>query len=77
MIFNITTTQYEFSHGKRPKGRGYWAFGFMNSPFHPRSLLKDVGEPWFAPGDILYSEALRMAKEEAKRRKTHEIIVLP
>ena len=26
----ISTTAYRFSHGKRPSGRGYWAFVFKD-----------------------------------------------
>lgn len=26
----VGTAQYEFAHGKKPRGTGYWAFNFFN-----------------------------------------------
>jgi len=39
MAIEFTTSRYRMSHGKEPRGEGYWAFEFSWSP-----------EPQFAPG---------------------------
>lgn len=59
------TTQYQFSHGRQPKGRGSWAFFFDK---------KMQGEAFWTPGNTSYSEAKRLVKEEVARRygKDHE-----
>ena len=72
----VRTTEYEFSHGRRPSGRGYWAF-----------QIGEVPEPWFATtteamlarGDtsFSYSEAKQLALKEAQRQGAWSINVLP
>ncbi len=72
----VRTTDYEFSHGKRPSGRGYWAFQIGDDP-----------EPWWpttteamlARGDtsISYSEAKQLALKEAQRQGAWSISILP
>lgn len=58
MTPEIRTHEFEFVHGRRPSGRGGWAFFFG-----------DATEPEWAPGGgQLYSEAKRWAIAEAKRR---------
>jgi len=49
--------EYERAHGKKPSGRGTWAFFFPGDT-----------ESWFPPGNTLYTEAKRLAKAEAIRR---------
>lgn len=49
----VSTTAYEFSHGKKPSGRGYWAFVFRDSS------NQEVTE--FLPGSTLYGEAKKWA----------------
>lgn len=58
----FNTTEFQFSHGHTPRGRGSWAFYF------------GTDEPWFAPGSMLYQEAKKMAKQEAKRRGFNGVI---
>lgn len=53
----VVTTQYVFSHGKMPRGRGHW--GFWIRPYHRAPDRKS--ELWFAPGELLYSEAREQA----------------
>lgn len=51
----ISTHEYEFAHGRLPRGRGSWAF--------------QMGKAlWWAQGSHLYSEACRQARVEAQRR---------
>lgn len=60
MKLEVTTTKYEFAHGKKPRGRGSWVFEFQT----------ELGwsEPWWAPGSLIYSEAKKLAVEEGKAR---------
>lgn len=56
--------QYVRAHGKNPSGRGLWAFFFPGDT-----------TPWFTPGAILFTEARRLAKEEAARRGQYRCVV--
>lgn len=55
VVFDTMT--YEFSHGKKPRGHGMWAFHFQHAP-------KD--EFWFCPVECTYMEAKKWAREQAK-----------
>jgi hypothetical protein len=60
-MMNITTTQFEFAHGKKPRGRGSWFFFFDGN--------KDVTDAAFtfqSAGNMPYGEALRDAKAMAR-----------
>lgn len=61
--FEVQTDYYEFAHGKKPKGRGYWAFEFREAG--------GWSEPFFVSGNKLYSEAKREAQVEGMRRGAH------
>ena len=61
--FEVRTDYYEFAHGKRPSGRGYWAFEFREAG--------GWSEPFFVSGSKLYSEAKREAQAEGMRRGAH------
>ena len=50
MNIEFDTTQYEFSHGKPPRGRGAWAFAIKDDNDKP-------GEPRFIAGSMTYGEA--------------------
>ncbi len=53
----VITRRYERSHGKKPRGGSHWAFYF-----------DDIGgDPIFAPGRMNYADAVKWAKEEAKK----------
>ena len=52
------TTEYRFSHGKEPRGRGSWAF----APY--RDLPADHPLLFFTPS-MTYAEAKRYAREKA------------
>ncbi len=57
----ISTTSYEFAHGRKPRGRGYWFFFFDGN--------QDVTNRAFtfqSAGNMPYSEALRDAKAMAR-----------
>ena len=60
------TSKFEFSHGRKPKGFGYWAFWIESS----------MGStPWSFRG--LYSEACKSAKRTAQKFNATQITVLP
>ena len=52
MTVRFDTTQYEFSHGHKPRGAGMWAFRnkYTNEP------------PIFTPHRYTYSEAKKWAR---------------
>lgn len=52
----FSTAEFEFSHGKKPRGFGYWAFFFGRNP---------NAEAVFAPRGT-FAEAKRWAAKEAK-----------
>ena len=56
----FNTREYEFSHGRTPRGRGSWAF------FFDRSM--PVDQAFWTPGSTTYAEAKKMARDEARRR---------
>lgn len=77
MKARVDTSQYELSHGKKPRGIGSWAFMFG------RKCRSGFGEVWWAkhPNSgvythILYGEAKRLAQVEAKRRGVTVVYVL-
>jgi len=53
----VETNRYERSHGKKPRGYGRWAFYFDDKG----------GEPIFTPKAMSYTDAVKWAKEEAKK----------
>jgi hypothetical protein len=60
----VNTTQFEFSHGKAPKGRGSWAF-----------KLGARAELFWHNGT--FTEARKAAKAEARRVGVHWVEVQP
>jgi len=62
----VSSREFELSHGKRPSGRGYWAF-----------RIGSAREPFWIAGDLPYSEAKKRALQEAQRRGSYEISVCP
>jgi len=61
----VETNRYERSHGKKPRGYGRWAFYFDDRG----------GEPIFTPKTMNYSDAVKWAKEEAKKAGKEYIYV--
>ena len=60
----VDTTQYEASHGKAPRGIGYWAFQIGD-------------EEWFYGCLTSYSNAKKAAQVIANQKKVITISVLP
>ena len=42
MKTKISTTQYEFSHGRKPRGRGHWAFSVNGAVLWKEGLLSEA-----------------------------------
>ena len=42
MKTRFDTTQYQFSHGRKPRGRGRWAFGVNGAAIWKRGLLSEA-----------------------------------
>ena len=61
MTVSISTSSYEFSHGKKPKGCGTWAFLIGKEQF------------WF--NNMMYSEAKKQAVKQAKELNIFSIKV--
>jgi hypothetical protein len=61
MPFTFITDEYEFSHGRTPRGRGSWAFSIHRNP--------DVmGNDILWSPSMTYADAKRWAKAEAAKR---------
>lgn len=65
----IYTDTFEFSHGKKPRGTGCWAFLVMDAS-GPRP--KEV-ETIFAPGMKTLAEAKAWIKEEIQTKWAEEL----
>lgn len=65
MNVHVNTNDFEFAHGKQPRGNGSWAFFFARRA--------DVNTAFWFNGS--YADAKKAAKEEAKRRGFDEVFV--
>jgi hypothetical protein len=68
----VNTDGYERNHGAKPKGRGNWGFGIGTSDpdMDPKS-----GDLFWA--NMLYSDAVKAAKAQAKKRGVNAVYVMP
>ena len=60
LVVRVETTDYEFSHGHTPKGRGGWLFSFVRNP----DVINDV----LINCNGTYTEAKKALKVELDRR---------
>jgi hypothetical protein len=67
----INTSNYEFTHGRKPRGKGYWAFRFQKDMADGTADESVV----FAPGDMKYAEAKRWAIQVAKANGVSRVAV--
>lgn len=65
MTVEVNTRDFEFSHGRKPRGSGSWAFFFKRDD--------DVSNAFWAQGS--YTEAKKAAIAEAKRRGARTVFV--
>lgn len=56
---SVNTSEYRFSHGREPKGRGRWAFSYLRDP----DFASNSGEVMWFTGT--YAEARKQAIAEA------------
>lgn len=56
---SVNTSEYRFSHGREPKGRGCWAFSYTRDP----NFASNSGEVMWFTGT--YAEARKQAITEA------------
>lgn len=62
---NVNTTYYEFVHGRKPRGRGAWAFELRR-----RGVVETI---LWVPGLTLYSDAKRQAVKKARELNCSEV----
>jgi len=67
MAIEVSTRLFEYSHGKRPRGYGYWLLDLTKG----RTTLEQFGHT----GN--YSEAVKLAKAQAKKIGAWEVTVYP
>lgn len=68
----VNTSYFEGSHGKKPSGFGSWAFSFDNAGNSADVTSKDT----FWVRSSKYSDAVKKAKVEAKKRGAQQINVM-
>ena len=74
MAIQFNTTQYEWAHSRKPRGRGSWAFYFQKpsgeyclNPANDGLMLgREALAVWFAPGSMIYGEAKKWARAKAR-----------
>jgi hypothetical protein len=62
----ISTSNYEFTHGRKPKGTGFWAFNFWKDGKHTTL---------FAPGEQTYASAKKWAIITARVMRSDRVAV--
>ncbi len=67
----VVTSQYEISHGRKPSGRGAWAFSFHGPASGNGAVIKG-----YSPSNMLYSEAKSWARAHAASIGAQYIVVL-
>ena len=67
----VVTSQYEVSHGRKPSGRGAWAFNFHGTASGNGAVVKG-----YSPSNMLYSEAKSWARAHAASIGAQYIVVL-
>lgn len=59
----ISTSAFQFAHGKRPRGVGQWAFEITYLKNGPGTLTREV---FFAPAMLGYGEAKKWAIKKSR-----------
>jgi hypothetical protein len=63
-MVEVNTNEYEFSHGRKPRGFGSWAFEVK-------------GDVYWCKSSQTYTDAKREAMAEARRVNAREVKVCP
>jgi len=69
MRVQFNTVTYEMSHGRKPRGPGYWGFFFGFS-------TQEADQAWFVQAGS-FADAKKKAKVEAERRGLWYVRVAP
>lgn len=72
MTVEVSTSQYEFAHGHRPRGVGRWVFLLAGCLWDP---TRDSGQPLGHGPAQSYADAKRLAVAEARRRRVSRVEV--
>jgi hypothetical protein len=67
MRIEFITTDYQFSHGKLPRGLGSWAFSYLRNP--------TMDQIFWVHGT--FSEAKKVARQKAQKENQPHVYVLP
>ncbi len=67
----VNTKEYESVHQKAPRRVGVWAFSIGN-----KDAFDDVDKAFWT-GSMKYTDAVKMAKQEAKKQGATIIYVMP
>lgn len=67
MAIEFNTTDYQFSHGRSPRGLGGWAFSYERNP--------EMAAIFWVNGS--YGEAKRVARDKARADGRSEVFVCP
>ena len=67
MAVEFHTVDFEFSHGRKPRGIGAWAFSFVRNP--------DMSEIVWINGS--YGLAKQIMTAEARKEGVHSVFVQP
>lgn len=67
----VNTSEFQFSHGREPKGRGCWAFSYNRDP----DFASNSGEVMWFTGT--YAEARKQAIAQAAAEGKSLIFVQP
>ena len=71
MAIEVDTTQYEFSHGKKPRGEGLWIFSLVGRTVDGRRF--EQYERFFGK----YGDTKRQAITAARAAKAEVVLVMP
>lgn len=68
MSITISTSKFEASHGKKPRGTGSWAF------------IRTASHGWdeeifFAPSNLTYTEACKWCRDRLRRSGWQDALV--
>lgn len=84
--FDFDTTEFEFSHGRAPRGRGMWAFAGSRDPRMPEEdpVTDPVTAVFWTPLPCTFAEAKSLARlhfmrvcKEHNLPGHHTLFVLP
>jgi hypothetical protein len=73
----VSTSEYESTHGHKPRGVGTWGFEIGRPMWNAEAGRRDVVRPTWIPGDKSYSEARRAAERIARERDVDFVNVCP